>query len=288
MPRNSQASSKRAKTHNEDAQRPHDLSEERSQVAGLVEKRRLQNRISQRNYRTYYLYDPCLGYVLKENTGNRIRDRLEALEALVDTTTTGHSMNPSQPSDNARFTSSENADRSTDGAQSLPLETSSILSTENFHTWNTANLQNSSSAQTSGMYHFMDPCLSVDGYQQAKTGAATTYSGSVSSTGASTPASYPYPAPTSAHPFRNQSVITKLEELDSSMRFSPPFENENSPNHPSPSDTSPQTPVDHSASSNTLTFGYPMTPMSMASQQQTPKSFPGKKPSTSLSTSILE
>ncbi|MCJ1405453.1 hypothetical protein MMC11_008681 [Xylographa trunciseda] len=57
---------KRARTVSTDPKAQQDLSEELSQVADLVEKRRLQNRISQRNYR------------------NKIRDRLEKLEALVD------------------------------------------------------------------------------------------------------------------------------------------------------------------------------------------------------------
>ena len=52
MPSNSHASTKRARS---DSQRTQDLSEERSQVISLVQKRRLQNRISQRNYRTYRL-----------------------------------------------------------------------------------------------------------------------------------------------------------------------------------------------------------------------------------------
>ncbi|MCJ1317820.1 hypothetical protein MMC15_003147 [Xylographa vitiligo] len=57
---------KRARALSTDPKAQQDLTEELSQVADLVEKRRLQNRISQRNYR------------------NKIRDRLEKLEALVD------------------------------------------------------------------------------------------------------------------------------------------------------------------------------------------------------------
>ncbi|MCJ1389441.1 hypothetical protein MMC18_002298 [Xylographa bjoerkii] len=64
---------KRARTVSTDPKAQQDLSEELSQVADLVEKRRLQNRISQRNYR------------------NKIRDRLEKLEALVDATAAAES-----------------------------------------------------------------------------------------------------------------------------------------------------------------------------------------------------
>ena len=51
-----QPQSKRVRTS--DAQRPRDPSEELSQVAGLVERRRMQNRISQRNYREIGMVKP--------------------------------------------------------------------------------------------------------------------------------------------------------------------------------------------------------------------------------------
>ncbi|MCJ1284001.1 hypothetical protein MMC26_003332 [Xylographa opegraphella] len=66
MSSSKQSLTKRARTVSTDPKAHQDLTEELSQVADLVEKRRLQNRISQRNYR------------------NKIRDRLEKLEALVD------------------------------------------------------------------------------------------------------------------------------------------------------------------------------------------------------------
>ncbi|KAF7507273.1 hypothetical protein GJ744_010707 [Endocarpon pusillum] len=63
-----QSPAKCRRTATSEAQDHRDFGEEFLQVAGLVEKRRLQNRIAQRNYR------------------NKIRDRLEALEALVNST----------------------------------------------------------------------------------------------------------------------------------------------------------------------------------------------------------
>lgn len=48
---NSQPSTKRARRIASDPKGQQDTNEELSQVANLVEKRRLQNRISQRNYR---------------------------------------------------------------------------------------------------------------------------------------------------------------------------------------------------------------------------------------------
>ncbi|ERF73028.1 hypothetical protein EPUS_07122 [Endocarpon pusillum Z07020] len=68
MPSTPQSPTKCPRTATSEAQDHRDPGEEFLQVAGLVERRRLQNRIAQRNYR------------------NKIRDRLEALEALVSST----------------------------------------------------------------------------------------------------------------------------------------------------------------------------------------------------------
>ncbi|MCJ1380004.1 hypothetical protein MMC17_003107 [Xylographa soralifera] len=77
---------KRARTVSTDPKAQQDLTEELSQVADLVEKRRLQNRISQRNYRTRLAESPYILQTALANVklGNKIRDRLEKLEALVD------------------------------------------------------------------------------------------------------------------------------------------------------------------------------------------------------------
>ncbi|KAL8926657.1 MAG: hypothetical protein Q9208_002731 [Pyrenodesmia sp. 3 TL-2023] len=78
---------------------PQDPREELSQVAGLVEKRRIQNRISQRNYR------------------NKIRDRLEALEALVDQKTKDEAVDNSRTKSPGIARSSASVDTSSKRAK---------------------------------------------------------------------------------------------------------------------------------------------------------------------------
>ncbi|KAI4140374.1 MAG: hypothetical protein LQ341_003858 [Variospora aurantia] len=89
---------KRSSTTKNSSQ-PQDPREELSQVAGLVEKRRIQNRISQRNYR------------------NKIRDRLEALEALVDQKTKDEAADNSRPVSPGTARSSTTVDTSSKRAK---------------------------------------------------------------------------------------------------------------------------------------------------------------------------
>ncbi|MCJ1467852.1 hypothetical protein MMC07_006477 [Pseudocyphellaria aurata] len=70
-----------------------DAGEESPQTANLVERRRLQNRISQQNYRKQYprkwTQSVYRGSGLIFEPGNKIRVRLEKLEALVDANARG-------------------------------------------------------------------------------------------------------------------------------------------------------------------------------------------------------
>lgn len=86
-------------------------------------------------------------------------------------------------------------------------------------------------------------------------------------------------------PFTNQiysnsihklSIATGLEDLDSHMNHSPPFENADSPAQISSDNTSPNTPTDQTVPYNAMHYGHPMIPMSVHTQQQASTSFPCK------------
>ncbi|KAL6720626.1 hypothetical protein ACLMJK_002551 [Lecanora helva] len=135
-----QSQSKRIRTN--DTQRPRDPTEELSQVAGLVERRRMQNRISQRNYRkvSVYHYIPSdLDYI----SGNKIRERLEALEALVDKTGKEQDSSPSSPRAKARDEptivraphSAEATEQPSPPSQTCPTE----ITTEQPYSWDDMN-----------------------------------------------------------------------------------------------------------------------------------------------------
>ncbi|KAL9004710.1 MAG: hypothetical protein Q9188_002485 [Gyalolechia gomerana] len=144
MAPSSQTSSKRMRTGSDGSQRPLDPSEELSQVAGLVERRRLQNKISQRNYR------------------NRIRDRLEALEALVDNTSKEQVANGSKAPGNARTTKSSSVKRKLEeGAQGSsrqsPQNPSAVLPSETSNSWNMGDFLDTSATQFDSIYDFPAP-----------------------------------------------------------------------------------------------------------------------------------
>ena len=80
--------SRRSRAGSKDAQNQ-SLSEELSQVTDLVERRRAQNRISQRNYREQSCTPTYTLAADRLLPGNKIRVRLENLEALVEAQSNG-------------------------------------------------------------------------------------------------------------------------------------------------------------------------------------------------------
>ncbi|KAL9029114.1 MAG: hypothetical protein Q9196_002611 [Gyalolechia fulgens] len=158
MAPSSQTSSKRIRAGSDGSQRPLDPSEELSQVAGLVERRRLQNKISQRNYRE------SITVALPRSVslivaGNRIRDRLEALEALVDNTSKGQIANGTKTAGNARTTSVKR--KLEEGAPSSPRPSpqnpSAVLPSESTNAWNMGDFLDTSATQFDSIYDFPAP-----------------------------------------------------------------------------------------------------------------------------------
>ncbi|KAL8830171.1 MAG: hypothetical protein Q9170_005857 [Blastenia crenularia] len=246
MPASSTTSSKRMRSSNDDAQRPLDPSEELSQVAGLVERRRLQNKISQRNYR------------------NRIRDRLEALEALVDNTSKGQSANTSKSPGNTRTTKLGTVKRKIEeGSRQSPpnpQDHPATLPSENSNPWNMGDFLDTSATQFDTMYDFPAPQSPVS--PQAFTTHMSTRECSPTNHTTSTMASI------SGH--SKQSTVAGMEELHGTAENPRPMEE--IPAHVGSANISPQSPNNQSVPFNPISYGYPITPMSMPMQPLTPGS----------------
>ncbi|KAL8721230.1 MAG: hypothetical protein Q9225_002042 [Loekoesia sp. 1 TL-2023] len=233
MPSSSQPSSKRMRTQNNDAQRPLDPQEELSQVAGLVERRRLQNKISQRNYR------------------NRIRERLEALEALVDNTAKGQTANSSKSPGTTRTAKSGSVKRkleggsqggshagSPGGSRQSPQHPSAALPSESSTSWNMGDFLDTSTAQFDTMYDFTAPHSPVS--PQAFPDHVSTRECS--------PANHASSAMTSISLNPEQPAAAGLEKLDGSVENSRPLDEV--PAHVSTGSMSP-----HTASGDSIPFG---------------------------------
>ena len=70
---------------------PHaNSNEDWTKITDLAERRRIQNRIAQRNYRTHTLDSPCFSYLSTQltfsNTGKKLKKKLEDLEKRATST----------------------------------------------------------------------------------------------------------------------------------------------------------------------------------------------------------
>ncbi|KAI4123478.1 MAG: hypothetical protein LQ338_005242 [Usnochroma carphineum] len=247
MPPSSQSSSKRIRTRDDDAQCPLDPNEELSQVAGLVERRRLQNKISQRNYR------------------NRIRERLEALEALVDTTDKGQTANaPKDPGDASTARPGSTKRKLGGGSGQSPQDHSAVLTSETSDPWNMGNFLDTSTAQFDSLYDFTAPRSPVS--PQALSDHVSTRECS--------PVNHTASVITAINVNLEQPATAGLEKLDGNREK--PLLPDDVAAHVSTGSMSPQPPNGQSVHFNPINFGYPITPMSVPMQPVTPGSLPRK------------
>ncbi|KAL8944143.1 MAG: hypothetical protein Q9216_000648 [Gyalolechia sp. 2 TL-2023] len=268
MAPSSQTSSKRMRTGSDGSQRPLDPSEELSQVAGLVERRRLQNKISQRNYREWNTTT-----VLKAShsficLGNRIRDRLEALEALVDNTSKGQgATNGSKASANARTTKPAGVKRKLEeGAQGSsrqsPQNPSAVLPSETSNSWNMGDFLDTSATQFDSIYDFPAPQSPVS--PQAFPDHVSTRECS--------PSNHPSSNMTSIDVTSKPPTTVGLE-LDGATEN--PRAMDGVAPHVTTGSMSPHSTGSQSVPFNPI-YGCPMTPMSLPMQPMTPGSLPRK------------
>ena len=257
--------------HTDEVQRARDPREELSEVAGLVERRRLQNKISQRNYRMYRLSD-FYGTSIEFSLGNRIRDRLEALEALVDNNTA--KVETSKPSKNledgnsATFNSSER--RVEGGDIQLPQENPLHLSNESSGSWEIADYLDASTNQFNTMYSFtrLNSPAGNHGLKPASPESLASLEG--------TPFSHSALESTNIRGTKQQQAMEQ-ERLDSSFGTSFSSTAESPPAHVPCACTSPQTPTNQSNVCKGVNYGYPITPLRGPVQPLTPTSLSCKR-----------
>ena len=159
---------KRAKT-TKDTSQTQDSREELSQVTGLVEKRRLQNRISQRNYRKYQFCKKYISSPLTSESGNKIRDRLEALEALVEKTAKGEAAtdsNTRSPRNLGEATEQGHASPSSGSNFQLQGQASSpVLAGDHSNQWDSMqNFLDAPAGELDSLYDFTDPPSASERY----------------------------------------------------------------------------------------------------------------------------
>lgn len=261
-----QTSSKRMRTGSDGSQRPLDPSEELSQVAGLVERRRLQNKISQRNYRKFDLAVPSQIIVLIVKSGNRIRDRLEALEALVDNTSKGQIANGTKPTGTARTTKPAGVKRKLEegvqtSSQPSPQNPSAVLPQETQNSWNMGDFLDTSATQFDSIYDFPAPQSPVS--PQAFPDHVSTRECS--------PTTHNSSNMTSINMTSKPPTSTGME-LDGSTDNPRPMDQV--PAHVTTGSMSPHSTTSQSVPFNPMAYGCPITPMSMPMQPMTPASLP--------------
>ncbi|KAL9595340.1 MAG: hypothetical protein Q9219_006494 [cf. Caloplaca sp. 3 TL-2023] len=247
MPASSTSSTKRMRSTNDDAQRPLDPSEELSQVAGLVERRRLQNKISQRNYR------------------NRIRDRLEALEALVDNTSKGQ-INAKTAGISKSTKLGTVKRKIEEGARQSPPAPSTVMPPETTNpcttSWNMGDFLDTSTTQFDNIYDFPAPQSPV----------STQAFPDHTSTRECSPSNHPSTTAMASMNINPKQSTAGLEEIEGNGDKPRPLDQV--PPHVTSGSMSPPTMNGQPVSFNPVNYGYPITPMSVPMQPMTPVSLP--------------
>ena len=218
MSSTSQPQPKRARTR-ESGSHSQGPQEELSQVTGLVEKRRLQNRISQRNYRELQFITQFEYSLLTIGPGNKIRDRLEALEALVDRSVKSDPVNVSTASLSRTSRDSTARDEALHQSRTEPPAqghlTPSSPSAEHTRQWDSMHdFLDGPAAEFDSIYDFTDLQTSVEQYHP-DTMRPDRFPNSTETMAASllSPASTSYPTP----PKKSESVNSDEQPISGKL-----------------------------------------------------------------------
>lgn len=208
----------------------------------------MQNKISQRNYR------------------NRIRDRLEALEALVDNTSKGQIANGTKAAAPARTTKPAGVKRKLEegvqpSSQPSPQNPSAVLPQETSNSWNMGDFLDTSATQFDSIYDFPAPQSPVS--PQAFPDHVSTRECSPATHNTSNMASIN---------MNSKPPTSGGMDLDGSMESSRSMDQV--PAHVTTGSMSPHSTSSQSVPFNPMAYGCPITPMSMPMQPMTPASLP--------------
>ena len=205
--------------------------------------------------------------------GNRIRDRLEALEALVDNNTAkGQTSKPSENLEDGKSDTFNRAERRADGDDMrVPQENPLNLSSESSGSWEITDYLNASTKQFNTMYNFIESDSPAENY------GSKPASPEILANLEDTPLNRSSSALESTNTRRaKQQQAIGQERLDSSFGTSCSSTAESPLAHVPCGCTSSQTPTNQSNACNAIKYGYPMTPLSGLVQPLTPTSFPCK------------
>ena len=206
---------------------------------------------------------------LNDAAGNRIRDRLEALEALVEDKAKTQISNSSKGSEYAESTTSNGASRKvTHHTQLLTPEDSSVLPDDST-SWNFNDFSEASAAHFDSMYSFSEPNTPMEIYQP-KSASPSAFDEDVPNADPSL-ANQPSLGISSATAVKKQLAVAGTEDLDSSTVNSSQPESTSSVAQAAPGKTSGQSNFHHAFS-----YGYPVSPLSGAVQPLMPSPYPGK------------
>ena len=206
--------------------------------------------------------------------GNRIRDRLEALEALVDNNTAkGQTSKPSKNLEDGKCTTFNSAERRVEGEDmQLPQESPLALPNEGRGSWEIADYLDASTNQFNTMYNFTESHSPAGNYgpKPASPEILATLGDTLLNHSSSALES------TKLRGTKQQQAMGQ-ERLDSNFGTSCSPNAESPPAHVPCGCTSPQVPTNPPNTCNAVNYGYPLTPLGGLVQPLTPTSFSCKR-----------
>lgn len=204
--------------------------------------------------------------MLKHVPGNRIRDRLEALEALVENSNKGQAANSSKPPENATYRSNPDSDdqRLDQRSRRSSKDRSAILPSENSDTWDMGDLLNTATTHPESVYDFTATHSSTENYEP-KPPSPFAEADHMSTRHCMHDSHSPLALASFRSNFVNRRVLT-LEPLDETNENLEPSEEVNLPAHISSGSITPHTPNGSSGPCHPMNYGYPFTPMSVPMQ----------------------